>query len=268
MKKTPEKAQKLLKDMLEILETLRGEAGCPWDRKQTHQSLKSHLIEESYEVMEALDEKNPTHLKEELGDLLLQIFFHAQIASEKNEFDFADILEVLSEKMKRRHPHVFQNEKIEKVEEVSLRWEEIKAQEKRDKGETETSILKYIPKSLPALQKAYKIGKKVATVGFDWPQIEGVIEKVEEEFQELKEALKSGQIIDIQEELGDVFFTLSNFSRHLNLNPEELLQQSCAKFSRRFEFVENKMKKFDKKSINFKLLNELWTEAKKSTETV
>ncbi|MBF0491308.1 MAG: nucleoside triphosphate pyrophosphohydrolase [Deltaproteobacteria bacterium] len=273
MHKNQENAKKLLEEMLNILRVLRGEEGCPWDKKQNHESLKTYLLEESYEVLEAIDEKKSTLLKEELGDLLLQIFFHAQIASEKNEFDFADILQVLIEKMKRRHPHVFANEKIKDSEEVSRRWEEIKTQEKiakknNENCEKESSILADIPKALPALQKAYKIGKKVATVGFDWPQIEGVIEKVEEEFQELKEALKNGQGMDIQEELGDVFFTLANFARHLQLNPEEVLQQSCQKFSKRFQFVEEKMKQYDKKSINLDKLTELWIEAKKSTETV
>lgn len=239
---------------MKIMETLRSVSGCPWDREQTHQSLKPYLLEECYEVLEALDAQDPASLKEELGDLLLQVLFHAQIASEQGQFDLTGICDSLAKKLIHRHPHVFQvdsaNTEIKSASDVIQQWDQLKRQEQT----TETgppSHLKGIPKTAPALARAYQMQKRAARAGFDWHTIEPVLEKFREELQELSTA--ASQLIqplqerpappgpeqdEIEAELGDVLFSLVNLSRFLHLNPEEALRKATNRFQKRFMHVE------------------------------
>ncbi len=241
---------------------LRSPNGCPWDRKQTHQSLKPYLLEESYEVLEALDAQDPAALKEELGDLLLQVLFHAQIASEQLQFDFADICETLASKLIHRHPHVFKDNSatstIQSASDVVQQWDRLKQQEKK-KDSGARSRLTGIPKTAPALARAYQMQKRAARAGFDWHAIEPVLEKFREELQELSAAamhmiqapenlgapLKRDQD-EVEAELGDVLFSVVNLSRFLHLNPEEALRKSTNRFQRRFMHVEQQAAKAGK----------------------
>lgn len=247
--------------LVEIMEKLRGPEGCPWDKKQTTSSLKPYLLEETYEVLEAIDENSPISLKEELGDLLFQIIFHSQIAKEKNDFNLAEVCEEISKKLIRRHPHVFSGEKVASLEEISRNWEKIKAEEKQN---SQKSILSEIPPSLPSLLRAYKIGKKVSYVGFDWKDATGVLEKFQEEWKELQEAIEKENPQEIEDEFGDVLFTLSNLSRFLKINPEEALRRACKKFERRFIYLEEKIRLQNKElqSCSLEEMEKFWSEAK------
>ncbi len=246
----------------EIMEKLRGPEGCPWDKKQSSSSLKPYLLEETYEVLEAIDENKAPLLKEELGDLLFQIIFHSQIAQEENQFTLTEVCEGISEKLTRRHPHVFSGEKVNSVDEVSKNWEKIKAQEKQK----DSGLLSGIPQSLPALFRAYKIGKKVSLVGFDWKKIEDVVEKFQEEWRELEEAIQKQDAHAIEDEMGDVLFTLCNLSRFLKTNPEEALRRACKKFEKRFAYLEDKIRLENKelKSCSLEEMEKLWQDAKKN----
>lgn len=252
--------------LLEIMEKLR--TSCPWDKEQSHQTLIPYLIEETYEVIDAIEREDNLHLREELGDLLFQIIFHSQIALEKNQFDMSGVLQDIIDKLTRRHPHVFGNTKVKDAQEVIHNWEQIKLAEKQQRG---ASLLSEIPASLPGLLKAYKLGKKVSKVGFDWPDLAGVLAKVQEEIQELEESIQTKKQDEIVAEMGDLFFSLVNLSRHLKINPEEALRQTNEKFIRRFEFIEKKLQE-QKKQFQESSLEEmdiLWNEAKKqSTKTV
>ncbi|MGD9852177.1 MAG: nucleoside triphosphate pyrophosphohydrolase [Nitrospirales bacterium] len=240
--------------LVEIMRTLRSVDGCPWDREQTHQSLKPYLLEECYEVLEALDAQDPASLKEELGDLLLQVLFHAQIASEHGQFDLGDICDTLAKKLIHRHPHVFQvdsaNRNIQSASDVIRQWDQLKRQEQTTETEP-PSHLKGIPKTAPALARAYQMQKRAARAGFDWHTIEPVLEKFREELQELSTA--ASQMIqphqelsaspgpeqdEVEAELGDVLFSLVNLSRFLHLNPEEALRKATNRFQSRFMHVE------------------------------
>ncbi|AHF05723.1 nucleoside triphosphate pyrophosphohydrolase [Desulfitobacterium metallireducens] len=214
----------------DVMRTLRAPGGCPWDREQTHETLKPYLIEESYEVLEAIEQKDMYNLTEELGDLLLQVIFHAQLAHEAEEFEFDDILRGIIHKLIHRHPHVFGDVHVDNSEEVLQNWEEIKKQEK---GEERAKGWFHFPQALPALMLATKTQKAVAKVGFDWPDQEGPIAKVREEIQELQEAMESGE--GIQEEFGDILFALVNLARFLKLDPEDSLRKGVHKFQNRFE---------------------------------
>lgn len=214
----------------EVMKTLRAPEGCPWDREQTHETLKPYLIEESYEVFEAIEQKDMYNLTEELGDLLLQVIFHAQVAHEAGEFELEDILEGIIHKLIRRHPHVFGEIHVDNAQEVLQNWEEIKKQEK---GEERAQGWFHFPQALPALMLAAKTQKEAAKVGFDWPDAEGPLGKVYEEIQELQEAMKSGE--GIQEEFGDTLFALVNLARFLQLDPEDSLRKAVFKFQARFE---------------------------------
>lgn len=215
--------------LLEVMKTLRSPGGCPWDAEQTHDSLKPCLIEESYEVLEAIEARDMYNLAEELGDLLLQVVFHAQVAQEAAEFQFQDVLKGIIEKMIRRHPHVFGNVQVENSAEVLKNWDQIK---KEEKGEGAPEGLFNIPRGLPALMSAVKTQKKVAKFGFDWPDFEGSLAKVYEELKELEEAMADQE--GIQEEFGDVLFALVNLSRFLKLDPEDSLRKTIHKFQERF----------------------------------
>ena len=252
--------------LLEIMATLRGPQGCPWDKTQTHESLKACLLEECYEVLDAIDQKNPAHLKEELGDLMLQVVFHGQIAQEAGDFQMDEILTDLADKLTRRHPHVFGDQKVEHAEEAIGRWEKIKAAE-RGPGR---SILSGVPPELPALLRAYRLGSKAARVGFDWSNSEGVEEKVEEEISELKASLQTGDAVAIEEELGDLFFSLAQLARFLKVNPEDALRRCTQKFQRRFEWMERKIHDSGREfsQLTMEELEKLWAQAKSSTSSV
>jgi tetrapyrrole methylase family protein/MazG family protein len=266
MVKKPADIQKLV----DLVERLRGENGCPWDREQTRESLKPMLIEEAYEVLEALDGAAPAELKEELGDLLFQVVFHAQIAQEKGEFQLADIIDRLHEKMVRRHPHVFAGADLKTSDDVLRNWEDIKAAEKGTESsanpDSERSLLDGVPPRLPALHQAYQMTAKASRVGFDWPRIEDVIQKMQEETDELLEAQKEGDAQRIAGEVGDLLFVAVNVARFLAVDPETALRRSNAKFNRRFRYVESAIKRQGREMRNATLaeMDALWEEAKKS----
>ncbi|MCS7278679.1 MAG: nucleoside triphosphate pyrophosphohydrolase [Thermodesulfobacteriaceae bacterium] len=243
----------------EIIKTLRGEKGCPWDKKQTPETLKKYLIEETYEVLEAIEKGEPNGIREELGDLLFLVLFIIYLYDEKNFFKLEDLLYYTSQKMIKRHPHVFGEEKVKSAEEVVTNWQKIK--EKEGKG---SSVLGNIPKSLPALQRAYRIGERAGRVGFDWEKPEEVLEKFEEELQEIKELLKTGKKEKLKEEIGDLIFTIANFSRKLNFNPEEALKLALNKFERRFNLLEEELKKRNLNwgKLSLKELDQIWEEIK------
>ena len=225
--------------LLAIMARLRDpETGCPWDIKQDFDSIAPYTIEEAFEVAEAIAQRDYPELKEELGDLLLQVVFHSQIAREQGLFDFNEVVQVLCDKMVRRHPHVFGESDAADEQEVKVNWEQIKQQERARKGKTHQSALDGVPAGLPALQRASKVQKKAARVGFDWPETGPVREQVNLELAELDEALHRGHQADIEDELGDVIFTLVNLSRHLKIDPEQALRKATAKFETRFRQME------------------------------
>lgn len=245
------------------MEKLRGPDGCPWDRKQTPESLKPFLIEECYEVVDALDEKNPVKVREELGDLLFQIVFHSRIAEERGEFSLQDVIAANIEKMTRRHPHVFGDTRLDTDKEVLANWEEIK---KKEKGyEDRKSMLDGVPRHLPSLLRAHSLQERAARVGFDWSRIDEALPKLDEEIAEFKLSLESKDAAGIEEELGDIFFMLVNISRFLGVNPEEALRKTISKFIQRFRHIEESAAAAGK-SLNELSLDEmeqLWQEAKR-----
>lgn len=250
-----------LERLIRIVKKLRAPQGCPWDRKQTHASLKQHLLEEAYEVLEAIDEKNPEKLKDELGDLLLQVVLHAQIATDKKEFTISDVAQMISEKLIRRHPHVFGKVKVKDADEVVVNWEKIKKTEKKKK---EKSHLDSVPKIFPALYENYKISKKASQLGFDWKKPYDCFEKVFEEIGELKQAIRSGKRKHITEEMGDILFAMSNLCRLYKINPEIALHESNRKFRQRFARLETlaKNKKRELKELSFEEWNKFYQQAK------
>ncbi len=246
--------------LIEIMERLRGPQGCPWDREQTSQSIKPYLIEEAYEVVDAIDEDDPEKLKEELGDLLFQIIFHAQIAKEKGEFDIHDVIEVISRKMIGRHPHVFGDKDFKTSEEVLREWDE----RKKEEGKQRESILEGIPSHLPALMRAHRIQSRVSRIGFDWKELGDVLKKLDEELMEFRLAIQKNDRSEIEDELGDIFFVLVNISRFVGVNPEEALRKTISKFISRFRYIEKRARE-DGKSLEEMSLEEmdsLWEEAK------
>lgn len=244
--------------LIKIIQKLRSPNGCPWDIKQTNQTIKMDLIEEAYEVIDAINADCPESLKEELGDVLLQVIFHSQIQSEKNNFSFADVVDDICNKIIHRHPHVFGDEKIDSYDEVLKRWNEIKLNEKNK------SLIDRVPKSIPALMRASEIQKRASIDGFDWNNISDVISKIDEEILELKDVIKKNDIRKIKDELGDVIFSLVNLSRHYNLNPEEILYENILKFETRLKFIQKKLvkKQVRLKDLSSEEINNLWNEAK------
>ncbi|WP_226679386.1 bifunctional methyltransferase/pyrophosphohydrolase YabN [Mesobacillus jeotgali] len=257
--------QILYKDFLKlrgIISELRGPNGCPWDKKQTHQSLKKYLIEESYELLEAIDNDDIDNMIEELGDVLLQVMLHAQIGEDEGYFTIDDVIEGLSAKMVRRHPHVFGDKTAENEAEVLKNWQEIKEQEK---GGAVKSMLEGAGKGLPNLLKAYELQKEAAKVGFDWKTVAPILDKVKEEIEELSEEITTNGIQeDIQLEYGDLLFALVNFARHYDINPEEALNKANRKFMRRFAFIEQKAAENGQSVDDYTLgeLDAFWEEAK------
>lgn len=245
-----------IESLIETVKILRGPNGCPWDREQTMKSLKPCLIEEAYEVLEVMEEGGKK-LKEELGDLLLQICMQSEIQSEAGNFDIYDVAESINEKLIRRHPHVFGNTEVENSEEVMVNWEEIKKTE--DSHRDRESVIDGIPITLPSMQKAYKIQKKAAKVGFDWENADGAMLKLEEEIEEVREAVKNGNDTHIEEEIGDMLFAVINIARKLKVDPEEALNRTIKKFDKRFRYIE---KNTDIKKADLKEMEKLWQEAK------
>ena len=254
-----------LEPVIKIMETLRSPGGCPWDIKQTHRSLRRHLLEETYEVLEAIDQQDMALLQEELGDLLLQVVFHARIAEEAGIFSMQDVTDGITEKLVRRHPHIFGDVQLSDAAAVLSQWEEIKKIEKKERK----SLLDGIPQDLPSLLSAQKIQEKAAGAGFDWDDIAPVWDKVREELAELREAVSLNEKNHIEEEMGDVFFALVNLARFLHLDAEMSLLQANRKFKQRFLHVENQVKKSGKtwKSFTLAELDEFWNEAKEMKKT-
>jgi tetrapyrrole methylase family protein / MazG family protein len=252
--------------LVALIARLRAPGGCPWDREQTHASLKPMLIEEAYEVLEAIDEGDDAELAGELGDLLLQVVFHSQIASEEKRFTVADVVARVSEKMVRRHPHVFADDKANTSGEVLRSWEAIKEAENAKAGRPDASMLDSVSASVPAVMEAYQMTTKVSRVGFEWPDAAGALAKLEEEVRELKEALAAGRATDarVGEEVGDLFFSAVNVARMLGHDPESALKGANRKFRRRFRHVEDRLREGGKKPADATLaeMDALWDEAK------
>jgi len=249
------------KRLMELMRRLRGPDGCPWDAEQTHESLKRYLLEETYEVMEAIDAGSPEMLKEELGDLLLQPVFHAVIAEEKGEFSMDEVLRILCEKLIRRHPHVFADLEVNDVDQLIANWERIK---KKEKGDERRSALSGVPSHLPALLRAQKITEKAARVGFDWDHVDPVFAKVLEELKELEETLFTRDQERMEAELGDLLFAIVNLGRFLSINPEDALRKTIARFTQRFSHVEDSLHARGKglQEASLEEMDALWEEAK------
>ncbi len=250
-------------DLLKIMEMLRSPGGCPWDREQDHESLKRYFIEETYEVLEAIDLKSPEKLCEELGDVLLQVIFHARIAEENGQFTMGDVIDTVSKKMVHRHQHVFGVAEAETAEDVVNLWEDIKKKEKGAK--TQTEVLKDVPAILPALMRSYKVQEKAAKVGFDWDHVEDAWQKVLEETEELHEAYSTMDRDRMEDEMGDLLFAVVNVARFLKIQPELALTGTINKFIRRFEYIETQSRKAGKELTEMTLaeMDDLWNEAKK-----
>jgi tetrapyrrole methylase family protein/MazG family protein len=255
--------------LTDLMAGLRGPDGCPWDREQTHQSLKPCVIEETYEVLEAIEAQNPDKLCEELGDLLLQVVFHAQLAAEQGQFTMADVINGISDKLVRRHPHVFGETQVTGVAGVLENWEKIKKQEYQAERQ---SALDGVPQGLPALMQAEKLQHKAAKVGFDWGDLEGPLAKTKEELAEFEEVLTPGKVPEvgsaewerIEDEFGDILFSLVNVGRFLKINPEMALRRTMNKFTTRFHFMEQEAQKNGKTLSDLDLaeLDQLWEQAK------
>ncbi|WP_041082151.1 nucleoside triphosphate pyrophosphohydrolase [Thermotoga profunda] len=244
-------------ELVSIMRKLRSERGCEWDRQQTHESLKSYLVEEIFELIETIDQKDDQKMKEELGDVLLQVVFHSQIASERGTFQIEEVIKSLNEKLIRRHPHVFGDSPGYSYQQ----WEKIKSQEK---GEEKSSAIGKVNHALPALSLARRIQENAAAVGFDWPDVSGALQKIDEEIQELKEAMGKGQRNKLEEELGDLLFAVVNVARFLDLDPEIALRKATEKFVRRFQIVEEfaRARGLDMKKLSLAQLDALWEEVK------
>jgi tetrapyrrole methylase family protein / MazG family protein len=257
-----ERAGKTFAELLEVMARLRGDNGCPWDKEQSHTSLRSFLLEESHELLDALDQGNAQKIREELGDLLHQIIFHCQIAAEIGAFTAEDVARDLKNKMVRRHPHVFSGKALPDSETVLKQWAEIKAAEKE--GEATKSALGNLPKSMPALARAQTITERASQVGFDWPDVAPVWRKVEEELTELKAACSFGDKQRTAEELGDLLFSLVNLSRFLGLQSEDALAQATERFIKRFRHVETRLRDLGTRpaASSLEVMDNLWNEAK------
>ena len=250
-----------VKPLTDVMNTLLGEQGCPWDKEQTHMSLRRNLLEEAHEVIEAIDCNDMAHLKEELGDVLLQVVFHATLAEKEQAFNFNDVVEAITQKMIRRHPHIFSDVAADDAETVLANWEEIKKREKAGQPEA-NSIMSKLPPTLPALLKAEKVQQKAHRVGFDWDDIQGPKDKIQEELAEIDAAVAGNG--DLEEEIGDLLFSVVNLSRFVNVDPEQALNRSVQKFVDRFQAMEAKIM-LDKKAFDNYTVEELdilWEKSK------
>ena len=269
-----ERAAGPLADAISIMERLRAPGGCPWDREQTFDTIKRYTLEETYEVFDAIERRAWPELKDELGDLLLQVLFYAQMAAEAGHFDIADVAANLNAKLVRRHPHVFPVEgklvDATDADTVLRNWEQIKRDEKRAEGSGAASAMDEIPRSMPAMMEARKLGSKAAKVGFDWPDVEGLFEKFQEEIAELKAELKKpveAEQYSIEEEVGDLLFTAVNLARHLKVDAESALRAANAKFRARFGAMEAEAGGFDALASQTPAeLDALWNRAKRSNQ--
>ena len=248
--------------LAEIVAHLRAPNGCPWDREQTHELLTKHMLEELYEAISAIDSGNFTDMREEFGDLLLQIVLQSQIANEEGQFNVNQVVQGISSKLVRRHPHVFGDLELNGVDGVLANWEKLKEVERKDKGQTEKGLLDGIPSALPALSQAQEYQDRAARVGFDWPEIDGVLDKVKEEIEEIKNAETD---FELASEIGDLFFVLVNFARWKNVDAESALRRTNMKFKKRFGYVEQSAKKQGRNLSELSLgeMESLWQEAKK-----
>jgi tetrapyrrole methylase family protein/MazG family protein len=255
------KKKNVFADLVKLMAKLRAPGGCPWDRKQTHTTLRPFLLEETHEVLEAIESRKPEKLKDELGDLLFQVIFHAQLAAEAHRFTIDDVIQGSVEKMTRRHPHIFGNEKLRTSGQVLENWEEIKKRERQGSG---LSLLAGVPRTLPALIRAHRVQAKAARVGFTWARIDEAQAKVHEELLELEQALLSRRQAHITEELGDVFFALVNLARFAGANPEDALHQAVGKFIHRFGRLEEEAKHRKQALSDFSQAEmlALWNQAK------
>ncbi|MHB8880774.1 MAG: nucleoside triphosphate pyrophosphohydrolase [Thermodesulfovibrionales bacterium] len=250
-----------ISELVRIMAALRGEKGCPWDKEQTPESLKPFIVEEAYEVLEAIDEKDPQAIKEELGDLLFQIIFQCRIASERGEFDLSDVIEKIASKMISRHPHVFGDAEVRNSAEVLVNWDEHKKRE----GKQRDSILEGVPKTLPALLQAQKLQARASKVGFDWERLDDVLLKLDEEIEEFKAACHENKAEHIEDEMGDILFMLVNIGRFIGVNPEDALRKTISKFISRFRHIEMTAKEQgrDLSDMSLEEMDAIWDEAKR-----
>ena len=274
----PANAQAALARLLGIMDRLRDPGGCPWDREQTLRTLTPYLLEEAHEVIEAIEAGDAQHQKEELGDLLFQVVFQARIAREEGKFDFAQVCDSISEKLTRRHPHVFGDVEVSGSREVVKNWERIKADERKAKGETPRSAIGGVPAALPALVRAERVTEKASAVGFDWPDLAGVLAKVREELGELEQAIaqrgaatpQSAEAHDahgrVEHELGDLLFALANLGRFAKVHPEEALRGAVRRFESRFHHVEERLRDQGRtpRESSLEEMDRYWDEAKRS----
>lgn len=254
-------------DLLRIVEILRAPGGCPWDAEQSHESIRKDFIEETYEVIEAINKNSPEMLREELGDVLLQVVFHTLIETEKGNFTFFDVTDEICKKLIVRHPHVFGDVNVSSTEEVLTNWDAIKMGTK--KQNTVAEAIYSIPRELPALMRANKVQKKAAKAGFDWPDVTGAFEKITEEAKEVDAAIENGNETEILDEIGDLLFAVVNVARKTGVDPEEALTRATDKFSRRFECSEKMAAEecVDMKTATLEKLDEYWDKAKKQEQT-
>jgi len=267
MQEDPDKksAGEKFERLVEIMARLRGEGGCPWDREQTFDSIKPYTLEETYEVLDAIDRRDWRGLAEELGDLVLQAVFYAQMAAEEGHFTIADALDAINAKLVRRHPHVFGDGTARTAEQVLARWNEIKQEEKRERGEEKRGLLDGVLRNQPALMEAAHLSKKAAAAGFDWPDIEGVFGKIREEIAELENARAGASREEIEGEIGDLLFTVVNAARFLGVDPEQALRRTNAKFRERFAQVEGGLEERGRSfgETTIEEMEELWQQAKR-----
>lgn len=251
--------------LVEIMARLRGPNGCPWDREQNFDTIKAYTLEETYEVLDAIDRRDWDELREELGDFLLQAVFYAQMAEEQKLFGITDALDAINQKLIRRHPHVFGEETAETAGDVKRIWGEVKAAEKKQKGKDEHSLLASVPRAMPALVEAQQIASRAAGVGFDWDNAEQVIEKLHEELGELAVARRGQSHEDLENEIGDLLFVLVNLARFVKVDPEQALRSTNAKFRDRFAYIERKLAERGKKPSESTIeeMEALWQEAKR-----
>jgi len=252
-----------LRELTQLIRKLRAPDGCPWDRQQKKEDIGKYILEEAYEVVDSLGKENPQSLKEELGDLLFQILFLTEISAESDSFSLSDVMDGVIEKMIRRHPHVFGDKKVNSVKEVKENWEQIKKKERIDKKD-EGNLFSSIPSSLPALKRAQKITAIASTYGFDWTDTESILEKLKEELQEFDDAVKTSNDNMIEEEFGDILFTIVNVSRFLYIDAETALSKTTEKFLRRFSYVTNKLSSLGipPEKATLEQMDALWNETK------
>jgi MazG family protein len=273
---SPPLAAASFQKLVNVMARLRAPAGCPWDREQTHSSIRTYLIEEAYEVLDALDSGDDKKFAEELGDLLLQVLFHAQMAGEASRFDILDVIREIHDKMIRRHPHVFGSKSAKNSAEVLKNWEIIKMQERAASGttsakqETSVSRLDGVPRGLPALLEGYQLTKKAARIGFDWENAEGIFDKLQEEIRELREVIDSHEPERMEGELGDLLFVVVNLARSLKVDPEIAMKKSSGKFSRRFRAMEQlaREKGTTLSATPRRQMESLWDEVKRNENSL